>query len=319
LDTDADGIPDREDECPEAPGLAEFAGCLDIDGDGVSDLYDECPDEPGPSENGGCPGDEGSGGEEPELSLMLNDTLTRTADGMVMVSVPAGEFRMGSEDGDSDERPVHDVTLDGFWLDRTEVTNAQYVAFLNERGNQEEGGVTWLNLEDEDCLIEQRGGEFEPKSGYADHPVIEVSWYGAAAYCEWAGARLPTEAEWEYAARGPEGNAYPWGDDWPTCDLAQYNECSGSTLPVGSLPDGASWCGALDMAGNVWEWVADWYGDYSSQPQTNPSGPETGKYKVLRGGSWLYPPSYVRSAFRISLNRFYTWINLGFRCARGSQ
>jgi formylglycine-generating enzyme required for sulfatase activity len=238
-----------------------------------------------------------------------------------MVHVPAGEFEMGSTQGHDDEAPVHTVALDAFWIDQTEVTNAQFAAFLNEEGNQDEGGVTWLDLADKDCLIERSGGDFQPKSGYSDHPVIEVTWYGAVAYCEWAGARLPTEAEWEYAARGPQGHMYPWGDDDPTCDLAQYGGCTGNTVPVGSLPDGASWCGALDMAGNVWEWVADWYDSayYKRSPPENPTGPSSGEYRVLRGGSWGINPSVVRSAFRIRGYPDVSGISVGFRCARGSR
>jgi serine/threonine-protein kinase len=237
---------------------------------------------------------------------------------MVMVYVPGGEFEMGSaEDGD-DEKPVHTVALSDFWIDQTEVTNAQYAAFLSEQGNQTEGGVTWLALGDADCLIEQVDSKYQPKRGYDDHPVIEVSWHGAAAYCKWAGGRLPTEAEWEYAARGPDGRIYPWGDDAPTCERAQFGECSGRTVAVGSLPSGASWCGALDLAGNVWEWVADWYGDYPSERQVNPTGPPFGEARALRGGSWHDVPLVMRGA-----NRYLYWpdalLYVGFRCVRSSE
>jgi len=252
----------------------------------------------------------------------LGDTWTRPADGMVMVYVPAGEFEMGSTQGASDEQPVHTVALDGFWIDRTEVTNAQLAAFLNERDNQTEGGVTWLDLEDENCMIERVGGKHRPQSGYADHPVIEVSWYGAKAYCEWAGGRLPTEAEWEHAARGPDGHTYPWGSDAPTCERAQFRECSGRTVPVGSRPGGASWCGALDMAGNVWEWVNDWYDSdyYGRSPSRNPAGPSSGERRVLRGGSWeVYLTSSIRSANRYRVIPRVTERNFGFRCARDSD
>jgi len=259
--------------------------------------------------------------KEKTPALSAGDTWTRPADGMVMVYVPGGEFEMGSTEGDGDEQPVHTVALDAFWIDRTEVSNDQFAAFLNVQGNQEEGGVTWLDLEDEDCLIEQVDGEFRPKSGYADHPVIEVTWYGAAAYCEWAGARLPTEAEWEYAARGPEGHIYPWGNEDPTCNLARYSECSGRTVLVGSLPDGASWCGALGLAGNVWEWVADWHdGDYyESSPSRNPLGPEEGDGRVLRGGSWIYDAGHLLSAYRGWEQPVSRFEDCGFRCARGSE
>jgi formylglycine-generating enzyme required for sulfatase activity len=245
----------------------------------------------------------------------LGDSWARPADKMVLVYVPGGKFEMGSTDGDPDEQPVHTVALDGFWVDQTEVTNAQFVAFLNARGNQEEGGVAWLDLQDDDCLIERAGGEFRPKRGYADHPVIEVSWYGAAAYCEWVGSRLPTEAEWEYAAR--------------VFDCLRGNFREGSpcrdgyvkTAPVGSFPAGASWCDALDMAGNVWEWVADWYGygDYSSGPQVSPTGPSSGQYRVQRGGSFHFVLHTARGANRNSHRPVYTDYNGGFRCVRGSE
>jgi len=248
----------------------------------------------------------------------LVDTWTRPADGMVMVYVPAGEFQMGSTEGDSDEEPVHTVALDGFWIDRTEVTNAQYAAFLSATGNQNEGGAAWLDLSDADCLIEQTGSTFRSKSGYAQHPAIEVTWYGAAAYCAWAGGRLPTEAEWEYAARGPEALTYPWGNAAPTCNVANYwgkdGGCIGKTTPVGNYPSGASWVGALDLAGNVWEWVADWYGSYPSGRQVNPTGPASGDFRVLRGGSWFYGEFNSRGATRSGDTPTDAYYYYGFRC-----
>jgi formylglycine-generating enzyme required for sulfatase activity/tRNA A-37 threonylcarbamoyl transferase component Bud32 len=250
-------------------------------------------------------------------------TWTRPADGMVMVYVPAGEFEMGSTEGDDDEQPVHTVALDGFWIDQTEVTNAQFAAFLNERGDQVEGDVPWLGLEDEDSLIERVGNEYRPKTDYADHPVVELPWYGAAAYCDWAEARLPTEAEWEYAARGSDGRTYPWGDSAPDCDKANYwgqdGGCVGDTSAVGLYPAGASWCGALDIAGNVWEWVADWYGAYLSGRQVNPTGPSSGEKRVLRGGSWLDGQYGARCAYRYERHPDYWDIFVGFRCARVSR
>jgi serine/threonine protein kinase/formylglycine-generating enzyme required for sulfatase activity len=239
---------------------------------------------------------------------------------MPMVHVPAGEFIMGGK-GDSDEQPIHTVYLDAFYIDETEVTNAQFTQFLNEQGNQEEGGGTWLGIEMKACLITESGGQYQPKSGYGDHPVIEVSWYGARAYCQWAGKRLPTEAEWEKAARGTDGRTYPWGEGMD-CDHAQYRGCGGKTVPVGSKPKGVSPYGALDMAGNVSEWVADWYDSdyYASSPESNPEGPASGVYRVRHGGSWFSWQADLRAAARLkpAFPPYYTWDDVGFRCARGS-
>lgn len=235
-------------------------------------------------------------------------TQTRPIDGMVLVYVPAGDFRMGSSDADlvqvlqscpdcqrawfTDEQPAHEVQLTAFQIDRTEVTNAQFATFLSHRGNQVEGGVPWLDLEI--SAVEQAGALFQAEAGHEDHPVVGVSWYGAAAYCRWAGGRLPSEAEWAYAARGPAGAIYPWGDEF-VCDGGNFaGESTGcddgyaTTAPVGAFPAGASWCRALDMGGNVWEWVGDRYGaDYYSQaPERDPRGPERGECRVLRGGAW---------------------------------
>lgn len=285
---------------------------------------------------------------------VLGSTQARPADGMVMVYVPAGEFTMGSTDTQVDEvldlcneyigdcqrewftgaQPTHPVSLDAFWLDRTEVTNAQFAAFLNASGNQEEGGVTWLEIKNKNALIEEAAGTFRPKDGYADHPAIEVSWYAAAAYCAWAGGRLPTEAEWEYAARGPASSVYPWGDSF---DSARLNYCDKQcyfswkdddgddgyerTAPVGSYPAGASWCGALDMAGSVWEWVSDRYGEdyYAQSPSANPPGPADGEKRAVRGGSWFDYPGSVRSAGRGQGPPEGRNDTGGFRCAAPGQ
>ncbi|MCP4416687.1 MAG: SUMF1/EgtB/PvdO family nonheme iron enzyme [Chloroflexi bacterium] len=262
----------------------------------------------------------------PPVVATLGMTWTRPTDSMAMVFVPGGTFTMGSGSGDADatddEKPAHDVTLDPFWIDRTEVTNTQFAAFLNEMGNREEGGVTWLDSADEDVRIEDVDGTFQPQDGFADHPVVEVSWYGARAYCEWAGGdvisgTLPTEAQWEYTARGVDGFIYPWGDEFDAT-LVNYsgNSDFARTSPVGHFPDGASWVGALDMAGNVWEWTADWYDAnyYDSSPEENPPGLEDGTFKVLRGGGWVSDQSFVRAASRGGDNPDGTFIHFGFRC-----
>ena len=275
---------------------------------------------------------------------------TRSRDGMTMVYVPAGEFQMGSSDADLDaamqacvrasgteqqcrrdrylhEQPVHTVTLDAFWIDQTEVTNAQFSKFLNDQGNQVEEGISWLepgagHRGIEYGQIKEGTGIYRPREGYKDYPVVEVSWFGASAYCSWAGGRLPTEAEWEYAARGPESAVYPWGNTFNQ-DAVNYNATgfSGSGqvhwMPAGSFPAGASWCGALDMAGNVWEWVGDWWseGYYGRSPTHNPQGPDSGEFRLARGGSWYDDPWHVRSAYRKGLSASSARMHwIGVRC-----
>ncbi len=230
------------------------------------------------------------------------ESRIRPVDGMAMVYVPGGTFPMGSTEDDAeanpDEMPRHMVTLDGFWIDQNEVTNAQFAEFLNQHGSSSPQGTRMIALDEGYVQISQHGDEFVTTKAALDRPVVMVTWHGAAAYCQWAGGRLPTEAEWEYAARGPEGNHYPWGSEPPTCDLANHGTCVGVPVDVGSRPAGASWCGALDMAGNVWEWVSDWFSPYQDLPQANPTGPATGKVPVLRGGGWHSPPWELRATCR---------------------
>jgi formylglycine-generating enzyme required for sulfatase activity/tRNA A-37 threonylcarbamoyl transferase component Bud32 len=246
--------------------------------------------------------------KEKTPALSAGDTWTRPADGMVMVYVPGGEFEMGSTEGWDNEQPVHIVALDGFWIDRTEVTNAQYRDCV-EAGDCRPPSNRKSNTRD----------EYYGNSACDDYPVIYISWYQARTYCEWAGARLPTEAEWEYAARGPGSLVYPWGDSPPSDTLANCCGYVGDTTRVGSYPDGASWCGALDLAGNVWEWVADWYGKYPSERQVSPTGPSSGEYRVLRGGSWSGYQDGARCAYHRGHLPLVNLVNLGYRCARGSE
>ena len=234
-----------------------------------------------------------------------------------MVLIPDGEFLMGSNYGDPDETPIHKVYLDAFYIDKYEVTSLQFSEFLNQKGNQEEGGVACLNTSDGDCVIEYRNGKYQPKSGYENHPVIEVSWFGARAYAEWAGKRLPTEAEWEKAATGGlVGKKYPWGDSIDS-SKANYGEDVGQTTPVGRYPPNNY--GLYDMGGNVWEWVSDWYGeDYysSSDSHRNPQGPNYGFERVIRGAGWSNDAGYLRSASRSYVNPDSTSNHLGFRCSK---
>ena len=235
------------------------------------------------------------------------DVFIRPADEMEMVYVPEGEFTMGSPDseGDGDEHPQHTVSLGAFWIDRYEVTNDQFRQCV-------EAGA---------CVPPTTCDSGEPTYGEAekrDHPVVCVNWHDAEAYCRWTGARLPTEAEWEKAARGTDGRRYPWGDEWDVgrCNTAEGGK--GGTMPVGShSPTGDSPYGCADMAGNVWEWVADWYdGDYYSRsPDSNPPGPNLGDYRVVRGGSWFSDQLRAHSAYRRRHNPGYSRINYGFRCS----
>jgi serine/threonine-protein kinase len=230
---------------------------------------------------------------------------------MKMVYVPSGTFQMGSTDGGDDEQPVYVVTLDGFWIDETEVTNAHYTQCAGA-GECESSGLV------DDSTFNGDG-----------YPVVGVSWNDADTYCSWAGGQLPTEAQWEYAARGPEGLEYPWGEDFDgekanycdeNCEFDwkdnEHDDGHGETAPVGSYPEGESWVGALDMAGNVWEWVNDWYDSayYANSPAENPAGPMRGDLRVLRGGSWSDSSFALRGADRLSIDPVRWDDNLGFRC-----
>jgi formylglycine-generating enzyme required for sulfatase activity len=216
-------------------------------------------------------------------------------DGVEMVLVPAGCFMMGSDDQPfANEQPAHEVCLDAFWIDRFEVTNAQFEAFDGQAALMD---VVWP-------------GENRPRN--------TITWDEARDFCENRGARLPTEAEWEYAARGPEGWIYPWGDEFVPENVV-YKENSGlETAEVGSMPGDASWVGALDMSGNVSEWVTDLYGFayYSTLEDgvLNPTGPEEGTRRVHKGGSC--EDDRAHASFRGGDEPDFSWTTLGFRCAR---
>ncbi|MDO9117031.1 MAG: SUMF1/EgtB/PvdO family nonheme iron enzyme [Nitrospira sp.] len=264
-----------------------------------------------------------------------------------MALIPSGEFRMGTaegSDGLADEHPERLVFLHAFLLDRFEVTNEAYAAFVQSTGhrppaNNNPASTIW-------------DGATYPQA-IAKHPVVNVSWDDAVAYCQWSGKRLPTEAEWEKAARGTDGRRYPWGNDWSWTKansasywagqtiefqsgadweafwikgdgarLVKENGIKGEilTLPVGSFPDGASPYGIHDLAGNAAEWVQDWYDPnyYRSAPLSDPRGPERGAIKSMRGGSWLKPAISLRTSDRDWGIMDSRPSGTGFRCAKDS-
>jgi len=248
----------------------------------------------------------------PTPTLGIGSTRVSPTDGMILLYVPEGEFLMGAADSDPDatrpEKPQHTVYLDAFWIDQTEVTSAMYAK----------------------CVAD---GKCKPRkcltgSKYDQHPAVCVVWFDAKAYCEWAGRRLPTEAEWEKAARGTDGRLYPWGNEPATCEYAIMNDGSGQACEersdtaaahVGSRPKGASPYGALDMAGNVWEWTNDWYDPnyYSTSPYSNPTGPASGYGPAQRGGYWENKANLVRVTYRVphSNNPMGGASSVGFRCS----
>jgi len=251
-------------------------------------------------------------------------TRVSPVDGMVQVSVPAGEFKMGSARMDDpqtldEEVPQHTVYLDAYWIDQTEVTNARYALCVADNGTCTRPGST----------ASLSRSDYYENPLYAGFPVIHVNWNQAAAYCAWAGRRLPSEAEWEKAARGPEGRIFPWGQalDGSLANYCDINCTNGwkdtnfddgyvDTAPAGDYPAGASVYGVLDMAGNVYEWVADWYGPYSRTMQENPVGPASGLEHIIRGGSWGDDSAHIRAATRSHINiPDYATDFIGFRCA----
>ena len=234
---------------------------------------------------------------------LLAGSYTRPADGMTMLYVPGATFTMGS--ADISNATPHQVTLSPYWIDQTDVTNAEYAKCVAAGGCTEPSNKRSATR-----------SSYYGNSQFDNYPVIYVNWNQAKSYCEWAGAKLPSEAQWELAARGMEGRTYPWAGNTIDKSYANFNQNVGDTTAVCSYPQGVSPYGACDMAGNVWQWTADWYGNYGTSPVSNPNGPADGTYRVLRGGSWLSLNSYVRSALRFDIDPSLTNVSSGFRCAR---
>jgi formylglycine-generating enzyme len=236
-------------------------------------------------------------------------------DGAPMILVPAGSFPMGvpkgDRDGGRDEYPRHEVMLDNYYIDTYEVTHGRYAEFVKATGHRT-----------------PENPKYPKRTLWSDHlsdslserPVINVDWQDAEAYCRWAGKRLPTEAEWEKAARGTDDRRFPWGNVEPTHKHLNFNQQwqgEKTLMPVGSYEAGKSPFGAYDMAGNVWEWVADWYDPlyYEKSPMVNPKGPDSGTYKVLRSSGWSVETPLVRLFTRVKSDPTNRNDSTGFRCA----
>ncbi|MBM3242184.1 formylglycine-generating enzyme family protein [Candidatus Poribacteria bacterium] len=231
-----------------------------------------------------------------------------------MVFIPAGEFMMGSENRGPDEKPAHTVYLDAYYIGKYEVTNEEYYKFWQATGKHTPESFT----------NEYGIGAWPERAlKFLRHPVVGVSWDDAVAYAEWVGMRLPTEAEWEKAARGTTDRLWPWGDalrpyanTWDGKD--GYDN---SIAPVGSYPDGKSYYGVMDMAGNVWEWTSDWYSDtyYFHSPKRNPKGADTGSWRVIRGGAWTDDINRCATTFRFYFYPSLKTSFIGFRLARTAE
>jgi len=236
-----------------------------------------------------------------------------------MVRVPGGVFLMGSSDGPEDEWPQHQVNVGEFFIDRTPVTNAQFAQFLSAKGTQAVDGQAWYDIDDNDARIHRREGNWTADVGSENHPVVEASWYGAVAYCAWLGKRLPTEAEWEKAARGTDGRKYPWGNEKPDRSRAHFGAGWNDLRPVGGLPKGASPYGILDLAGNGWEWVSSAYLPYPYNPKDGREDLNPLQVRVTRGGGHDSPAGELTTTHRgrhVSRNPRGGHHNIGFRCAR---
>jgi len=231
-----------------------------------------------------------------------------------MILIPAGDFLMGSDpakdkDAQDDEQPQHTLHLPDYYIARTPITNAQYAAFVKAT----------------DLELPEHWKRGTPPRDKEDHPVVNVSWYDAVAYCDWLAEltgkpyRLPTEAEWEKAARGTDGRIYPWGDEWDSERCNSWEGGKQGTTPAGAYPNSASPYGLLDMAGNVWEWCSSLYKPYPYDPGDGRENLEGEGYRALRGGSWGDAQVLARCAYRRRPHPDYWRGYVGFRCARGSE
>ena len=264
------------------------------------------------------------------LLLLLISFGVSAAEPEELILIAAGTFTMGSDTRAADEKPMHKVYLDAYYISTYEVTNAAYYEFWKHQLETTASGETAKHTPEDFAHLPHIGAWPERAAQFPNYPVVGVSWHDASAYAAWKGMRLPTEAEWEKAARGYTNRTWPWGNAMePYANTAANDDGYENRLaPVGSFPKGKSYYGAMDMAGNVWEWTADWYSDVyywqSSQaatkrPKQNPPGPETGSWRVIRGGSYIDTIARCSTTFR-----FYLYPNLktsfvGFRVAKTAE
>ena len=246
-------------------------------------------------------------------------SAAQSKDADEMIRIPAGVFLMGNDHGPEDERPQHRVSLQDFFIDRTKVTNVAFAEFLNSRGPEGPKGEKYFDVDDNDTRIHRRDGKWQADGGFENNPVVEASWYGALAYCQWRGKRLPTEAEWEKAARGTDGRRYPWGNEPPDRTRAQFNGGWNDLRPVGSFPKGASPYGLLDAAGNGWEWVSSGYLPYPYDAKDGREDLTRDVIRGTRGGGHDSRPEELTTTHRgrhVSRNPRGGHHNIAFRCAR---
>jgi formylglycine-generating enzyme required for sulfatase activity len=235
-----------------------------------------------------------------------------------LVTVPAGRFTIGSDSGPADERPAHSVDLPAFSIERTPVTNRQFAEFLKAKGLGPKGSE-YYDPDDGDARIHMKGGQWTADAGAEQFPVVEPTWHGAGEYCRWAGRRLPTEAEWEKAARGTDSRRFPWGNTPPDRMRAHYGAGWREFVPVGSLSPGASPYGVLDMAGNAWEWTSSAYKPYPYNATDGRENAAADVERTTRGGGQDSTGDQITTTYRgrgLSREPRSGHHNIGFRCAR---
>ena len=236
-----------------------------------------------------------------------------------MITIPAGAFTMGRDDGADDERPAHQVTLSAFHIDRQPVTNAQFAEFLNVRGHSTAGSARLYDYDDNDARIHQVNGQYVADRGFENHPAVESSWLGAREYCAWRGKRLPSEAEWEKAARSADARRYPWGNTAPDRSRAQFAARFNETAPVENFAAGASPYGVQGMAGNAWHWVSSAYRPYPYRSDDGREDLKPGPVRATRGGGHDSPAGEITTTQRgrtLSRNPRAGHHNISFRCAQ---